>query len=222
MSCGSRHDKGDTLIGQPLCQDCFDYHAAVLFNASVPALWDQTARALPAVLARELGISRRQLRDTLRISFGKVIEYQHRGLIHVHAVIRLDGPQGPADDPPPQAGATLLRTAVLTAARIPAVTLSHPRQDGTLTLAWGSQADVRIVRPGIAGELDARKVAAYVAKYASKGTEDIGGVRRRIRAASDLDAWHVTPHARRPSPSERVRSGCGSRRGRHARVPGRA
>lgn len=37
-------------------------------------------------------------------------------------------------------------------------------------------------------------VAAYVAKYASKGAEDIGGVPRRIRSAADLGGWHVTPH----------------------------
>lgn len=89
-SCGRRHEPADILIGQPLCSECFAYHAAV------PALWNQTARALPSVLA----ISRRQLRDSVRLSFGKVIEYQHRGLIHVHAVIRTDGPQGPDDAPP--------------------------------------------------------------------------------------------------------------------------
>jgi hypothetical protein len=197
-SCGRRHDDGDPLIGQPLCGDCFDYQEAVLFNASVPALWDQTARALPAVLARHLGISRRQLRSALRTSFGKVIEYQHRGLIHVHAVIRLDGPGGPEDDPPPWASTAMLRDAVIAAAQIPAITLPHPGQDGsTLTLAWGRQADVRIVRRDISGELDDRKVAAYVAKYASKGTEEVGGIPRPIKKASDLDDYHVTPHARR-------------------------
>ncbi len=55
---------------------------------------------------------------------------------------------------------------------------------------------MRVVRRGIDGELDDRKVAAYIAKYASKGTEDIGGVPRRIRTAADLNDYRVTGHAR--------------------------
>jgi hypothetical protein len=96
-SCGRSHRDGEAVIGQPLCLDCFDYAGAVLFNASVPALWDQTARALPSALCRELDITRSVLRRHLRLSFGKVIEYQARGLIHVHAVIR--GSMVPMDRP---------------------------------------------------------------------------------------------------------------------------
>jgi hypothetical protein len=133
----------------------------------------------------------------MRLSFGKVIEYQHRGLIHVHAVIRTDGPQGPGDAPPAWADARLLRDAVTAAAVIPSVTLPDPRTAGTLALRWGDQLDVRPVQRGIAGQLDDAKVAAYIAKYASKGTEDCGGIPRPIRSAADLDEYHVTPHARK-------------------------
>jgi hypothetical protein len=125
---------GDPLTGQPLCGECFDYRSAALFNASVPALWAAFTRALPAVLARELGITRAALRAHLRVSFGKVIGYQHRGLIHVHAVIRLAGPGGAGDPAPPWADTTLLRDAVLAAGSQPAVTLPHPG-GSTLTLA---------------------------------------------------------------------------------------
>jgi hypothetical protein len=191
MSCGRRHQDGDPAIGQPLCPGCFDYASAVLFNAAVPALWDQTAQAIRRQLAASTGLSQKAVRRHLRLSFGKVIEYQHRGLVHVHAVIRLDGPEGPADPPPPWASTDMLRAAVTAAARIPAVTLPSPADNATITLAWGRQADVRIVRRGIAGQLDACKVAAYVAKYSSKGTEDCGGIPRPIRSAADLDDWHA-------------------------------
>ncbi len=198
MSCGQRHRKGDPAIGQPLCPGCFDYPAAVLFNASVPALWDQTAQQARRQLAATLGMSQRALRQHLRLSFGKVIEYQHRGLIHIHAVIRIDGPQGPASPPPPWASTAMLADAITAAAATPAVSLPHPRKPGrALTLAWGSQLDVKVVRRGIGGEIDDQKVAAYVAKYASKGTEEIGGIPRRIESAAELDDWHVTPHARK-------------------------
>jgi hypothetical protein len=197
-SCGRTHRDGEPVIGQPLCMECFGYHAAVLFNASVPRLWDQTARALPTALCRELGITRAVLRQHLRLSFGKVIEYQARGLIHVHAVFRADGAEGPGDVPPPWASADLLRTAVLAAAGVPSVTLPDPDDDGSmLTLGWGDQIDVRVVRRGIGGELDDAKVAAYIAKYASKATEDAGGIPVRIRSAADLEDWDVSPHGRR-------------------------
>lgn len=197
-SCGRTHHDGEPAIGQPLCSECFDYAGAVLFNASVPRLWDQTARALPAALCRELGITRTVLRRHLRLSFGKVIEYQARGLIHVHAVIRADGPEGPGSVPPPWASADLLRAAVLAAAGVPSVTLPDPDDDGSmLTLGWGDQIDVRVVRRDIGGDLDDAKVAAYIAKYASKATEDAGGIPVRIRSAADLEDWHVSPHGRR-------------------------
>jgi hypothetical protein len=196
-SCGQRHQHGDPAIGQPLCSECFNYAGAVLFNATVPALWDQTTQAMRRQLAAALGLSQQSLRQHLRVSFGKVVEYQHRGLVHVHAVIRADGPEGPYDPAPPWASTSLLRDAVQAAATIPAVTLPHPGRDGsTLAMSWGSQADVRIVHRG-SGDLDDHKVAAYVAKYAVKGTEQIGGIPVRIKAISDLDDWHVTGHVRR-------------------------
>ena len=91
-----------------------------------------------------------------------------------------------------------ISAAVLAAAIMPSVALQHP--GGTrvqLTLAWSRQTDVRIVRRSIPGELDDHIVAAYVAKYSSKGAEDIGGVPHRIQSPADLDTWHVTPHVRR-------------------------
>jgi hypothetical protein len=81
--------------------------------------------------------------------------------------------------------------------RHPVTHAPAPGQDGTLTLQWGSQADVRIVRRDISGELDDHKVAAYIGKYATKSTQDISGIPRRITSATDLDDCHVTPHARR-------------------------
>lgn len=66
-----------------------------------------------------------------------------------------------------------------------------------LTLSWGTQADVRVVRRQIDGELDEARVAAYIAKYASKATEDAGGIPVPIRSATDLEQWNVTPHGRR-------------------------
>ncbi len=138
-SCGRRHAGGEQVIGHPLCGGCFDYAGAVLFNAYVPALWDQQVQAVRSQLAADTGLSQRALRRHVRLSFGKVAEYQERGLVHVHAVFRLDGPDGPGDPAPRWANADLLRAAILAAVTIPAVTLPRPDCSGMLTLAWGAQ-----------------------------------------------------------------------------------
>jgi replication initiator protein RepSA len=51
-------------------------------------------------LAEMLGVSRSKLPEVLRVEYAKVAEYQARGAVHFHAVIRLDGPEGPSAHPP--------------------------------------------------------------------------------------------------------------------------
>jgi hypothetical protein len=46
------------------------------------------------------------------VSFAKVAEYQKRGAVHFHAVIRLDGPDGGDTPPPAWATAELLTDAI--------------------------------------------------------------------------------------------------------------
>nr|WP_055503530.1 replication initiator [Nonomuraea pusilla] len=193
--CGLRHERDDAHVGQPLCADCYDYRSAVLWNAHAGELWRRFTQALPAALARLVGMRRAALRRLLRISYAKVAEYQSRGLVHFHAVIRLDGPDGPADRPPPWATVALLDHAIRDAARSVAVPM--PGGSGA-DLMWGDQLDVRPVY--VSTELDGvsdQRVAAYVAKYATKGAESAGTVDRPIKNASDIELLPVTDHARR-------------------------
>ncbi|SNR97376.1 hypothetical protein SAMN05216276_100264 [Streptosporangium subroseum] len=87
--CGLRHDRDDPQVGQPLCVSCYNYQGAVLWNAHAGRLWQEFTKTVPGVFARRLGVSRVELRRTLRLSYAKVAEYQSRGLVHFHAVIRL-------------------------------------------------------------------------------------------------------------------------------------
>ncbi|WP_395110078.1 replication initiator [Actinomadura sp. SCN-SB] len=65
------------------------------------------------------------LREQARLSYARVIGYQRRGLIHFHAVIRLDGPDGPDQPPPEWATAELLTRTLHTAAQTE-VPVPHP------------------------------------------------------------------------------------------------
>ena len=130
----------DPRIGQALCPDCYDYEAAALWNANLGALWRRTITYLPRELAALSGLSV----AALRIAGPRRLR-QGRGVpgpwsVHVHAVIRLDGPDGP--DTAPAGGATAQRLAeavARTAARV-AVTVEGPG-GRELVIRWGSQID---------------------------------------------------------------------------------
>ena len=64
----------------------------MLFNAWAGDLWRRFTTYLPRHLARRLGITQKRLRALVRIRYVKVAEYQARGVVHFHAVIRLDAP----------------------------------------------------------------------------------------------------------------------------------
>src|SRR3954470_2420357 len=117
LSCAEVHADDDPRLGEPICPDCFDYEHAVLWNALAPELWRRTAIQLPRELARLTGITHKRLRERLRVSYVKVAEYQARGALHFHVVIRLDAAQ-PKDHaqlvepPPPAFTAELLGDAI--------------------------------------------------------------------------------------------------------------
>ena len=100
MSCPQRHHEDDACLGRPICGDCYDYDAAVVWNAHAPELWRRTTIAV----RRRLDRLARTHGCQVRLSYAKVAEFQARGLVHFHAIIRLDGID-PADRnhiiPPP-------------------------------------------------------------------------------------------------------------------------
>ncbi|MEV4021087.1 replication initiator [Nonomuraea angiospora] len=190
MSCTDRHSANDPRLGEPLCVECYDYDGSVLFNAISPELWRRFTLALRRRFARLNGLTIKALREQASIAFAKVAEYQRRGVVHFHAVIRLDGPDGPDSPPPAWATADALAQAVQHAAA--AVTAEI--KPLSRTFRWGTQLDAR--RITMDGELTEQAVAAYVAKYATKAAECVGTLDRRIQPLDDLDALPVREHAR--------------------------
>ncbi|CAI4173912.1 MULTISPECIES: replication initiator [Streptomyces] len=198
--CGIRHDYQDPALGTPLDPDTYDYEAAVLWNAHAGALWQRFSIYLRREVAKRAGLTQRAFRDHARVSFAKVAEYQKRGAVHFHAVIRLDGPEGGETAPPAWATAELLTDAIRAAAT--AVRVDGPEVDGRPhTFVFGRQLDVRTIRStdfNDGQDLTERAVAAYVAKYATKGAETATGtLDRPIRFLAELAQARITDHARR-------------------------
>ncbi|MGW8569750.1 replication initiator [Streptomyces niveus] len=197
-SCGLRHPSDDSAIGQPLCRDCYDYASHVLWNAQAGELWNRTTRSIRRHLATAAGITQSKIGDSLRLSFTKVAEYQRRGAIHFHAVIRLDGPDGPSTAQPPWATASVLERAVRAAVRAVEAPLRHVPALGDFVARWGTQIDAHPIRDSavVAGALDDQAVAAYVAKYTSKSVGDSGGLDQPVTSAEEISLAPVSPHLR--------------------------
>ncbi|QIP88490.1 replication initiation protein [Streptomyces sp. Tu 2975] len=198
--CGTHHDQDDSVLGTPLGPDRYDYEAAVLWNAHAGALWRRFSIYLRREVAKRAGLTQRTFRDHARISFAKVAEYQKRGAVHFHAVIRLDGPEGGDTPPPAWATAELLTDAIRAAAT--AARIDGPEIDGrAYTFAFGRQLDVRTIRSADfdgGQELTERAVAAYIAKYATKGAETAtGALDRPLKFAAELAQLDISDHARR-------------------------
>lgn len=186
-ACWERHDGSDEVVGQPLCRECFDYEALVIWNATVSELWRRTMIYLQRGLARASGMTITDLRRTVRVSYVKVAEYQARGAVHLHAVLRLDGMDG---EPPPSGfGADLLTGAI--EAAVPEVTVRVDAGDRRWFARWGEQLDIRPI--GASAELGRESVAAYIAKYATKSSDQFGRL-ERLRDDGDLEVLDSNDH----------------------------
>src|SRR5262249_19530299 len=141
------------------------------------------------------GLTGQELAAQLRVSYAKVAEYQRRGVVHFHAIIRLDGPAGPADAPPARVTIAQLTTATDQAARAVSVTTPAVPGHPARALTWGRQLDIRPVTAN--GAVTDTKVAGYVAKYATKAAECTGTLDRRLTPADRIADLPVREHARR-------------------------
>ena len=179
--CGQSHDTDDPLIGQALCTGCYDYPGAVLWNAHAGRLWHRFTDVMRRQeLPRTAGLDLADFARTVRVSFVKVAEYQARGLVHFHAVVRLD----PAEDSPLPAWATyaLLDTAIRSARPLVAIDTAHSPA-GAWSLTLGERIDVQPIpaapdpdQDDPAKRRDAARVTSYLAKYVTKAAECTGTV----------------------------------------------
>ncbi|MFD5108791.1 replication initiator protein RepSA [Streptomyces cinereoruber] len=198
--CGTRHPEDAAELGTPLDPDAYDYAAAVLFNNHAGQLWDRFAKRLRREIAAAAGLSQRALKEVARISYGKVAEFQKRGAVHFHVVIRLDGPDGPDTPPPSWATTELLTASIQSAAAHSYTTITVPAAgDQPLRhLRWGTQLDIRPVKAfGNGSDITEQAVASYIAKYSTKAAETTGSLDRRVGNREALLLLGVPDHTRR-------------------------
>ncbi|AXE26383.1 replication initiation protein [Streptomyces globosus] len=198
--CGTPHPADDPLLGTALDPATYDYAGAVLFNNHAGQLWSRFTTRLRREIAARAGLTQRELKESCRVSFGKVAEFQKRGAIHFHAVIRLDGPTGPLTPPPHWATTRLLTEAIRAAVAhtYTSITVQAADDQPARTLRWGTQLDIRPIKAfGDGSDITEQAVASYVAKYATKATEDTGTLDRRIGNREALVLLDVPDHTAR-------------------------
>ena len=180
--CMAVHGHTDAAAGQPLCGECYDYPAQLVWQWWAPELWRRFTITLRRRLAAHLGLTEHAARQLVRVQFAKVAEFQRRGVIHFHALVRLDGPPTDADGyPAPSVDVPSSDLAGLIRSSAAAVWFDAPpvdRHDVVRRLRFGAQVDARPVtgtadRETHAGPLHPETVAAYIAKYATKAASDL-------------------------------------------------
>jgi hypothetical protein len=196
--CGEWHSEHDSRLGTPVSPAGYDYDDAVLWQAHSTELWRRFTIAVARNVAAALGIRPAELRDHLRVSYAKVAEYQRRGLVHFHTVIRIDGPTGPQTSPPAAVTASLVSEAIRHAARTVNVSTPDNPETGVRVLGWGRQVDVEPIESGTSDDPEQRvrdaRVAGYIAKYATKDTGITAGTDTRIHSAEHIESLAVSEH----------------------------
>lgn len=151
----------------------------------------------------------------MRVSHGKAAEYQARGAVHFHVLLRLDGlDEGDPDrllPPPPGITVADLEDATRHAATtIIYLTKPHPARPPGWLIAWGDELDVRVITMRGTSTVTDLAVASYLAKYSTKGTETTG-----MPPPVSL----ATPSACTPTPQAPTPSGSSPPAGSSASTP---
>jgi len=138
--CGAWHDakKDIDLRGVPLDCDEYDYSGQTRFNYQIGKLWNTT-----------LTLLRKKFPD---LCFAKVYEWQQRGALHVHVILRI-----PAADFHGQGDAASLLKRYASSATYGG------------WMHWGSQNDCREIRGGVSSD----RVIGYLKKAVSYVTKDV-------------------------------------------------
>jgi hypothetical protein len=196
--CGECHGVEDGQLGTPIDPRRYRYADHVIWNHYAPALWKRTVQAIRRGLAQALGLPPSEVAQVARIRFAKVAEFQRRGVVHYHAIIRIDGADGLKAPPLGSCTTGLLEEIVCAAADSSSVALPNAvvaalAPGAAVSVRWGGQRDVAAL-----DHETSTKTAGYIAKYATKATEiATGGILvKPIRSPNQLAERNLSDHAR--------------------------
>jgi hypothetical protein len=149
--CGKWHNEGDEILGQPIDPESYDYEGAAAWNAASSRLFTITLQRLARMV---YGVDEKG-KALGKLDYIRVAEFQRRGLIHYHCLVRAD----------------------IDVRDFHALVRGGTRRDGQVVervkhgeFVWGEQCDLKSVRPGAKFG-----VGAYLVKlvrYAIKSTAD--------------------------------------------------
>ena len=128
--------------------------------------------------------------EHFRLSYVKVVEFQRRGLVHLHVVVRADGAEGPEIHPRPGSMSKPSRRLSPKLSDRPACRRSAARP---VRCGWGTQVDLR----DLGTDDDAAAVASYTAKYATKCADGDGALAHPVRSERGITALDIDEHRRR-------------------------
>lgn len=191
-ACSRRHDDADPEIGSPLCGFCCHFVDAVLWNAESSRLWNRTFEQIRRRLAIALGVLFGELSQHARRNYLKVAEFQRRGLAHFHVVLRADGPGAPFSPPPPDLYTQLLASIIDSVVKDFSVT--GPLGD----VSWGRQFQVA---DASALNRDDLRIAAYLAKYATKSADGSLDFDRRFHSRNEILNLNAPAHLQQLAPT---------------------
>jgi hypothetical protein len=138
-------------------------------------------------------MSVRAVAREVRLSYVKVVEFQRRGSVHLHALVRLDAAGDELAAPPERFSGELLAAALELTARRVSAPLPGTTDTTEERIRWGQELDLAVVTDENAGR---RRAAAYLAKYSTKSTEEHGVLDLRLRAGVP-DGLELPDHLRK-------------------------
>ena len=162
-ACSEYHDPNDPLVGIPLSKDKFEHKRVVEFNNNVSRLVAVTLQKIYRLLATELGKSVNEV----RLPTARVVEWQERGLLHVHIIVRGSIPTFIVENAVNGASKTNKRRRIE-----PATTNGH---------RWGEQVNVRHINSG--DETQIGILSGYMTKVVSYALKDVGTSQKEITPA---------------------------------------
>lgn len=162
--CGKWHEEGASILGQPLDLLTYDYEGAAAWNAASSRLFSVTIQKLARMVygVDEKGTPKGKL-DYIRVA-----EFQRRGLIHYHVLVRGDID---VED---------FHALVRGGKRRDGQTVERVTHGGHF---WGEQCDLTAVRPGAKHQVGAYlvKLVRYAIKSTADEPDDGGRMGHRMR-----------------------------------------